>query len=115
MVGGFLGLIDAWLRDSRMYIILGLIVLQFVLAVAAALQTNTFDWKRLADFYRSAIVPKLLGYLALYVVLGSVAGLDNYVGQGLQWVAFAPLAASLVASVMTNFRAVFDTSLPAGQ
>jgi hypothetical protein len=104
--------IDQWLVDSRSYIIVGLIAIQFVLAVGAALRANVFEWKRLGDFYRSQVVPKLMGYLVLYVVLGSVNGVSEYVGNGLQWAAFAPLAVSLVASIAANFMAIFGVALP---
>jgi hypothetical protein len=112
MVDRIFPLIDAWLTDSRMYIILGLMIIQVVMAVAAAKKQNIFDWTKLGDFYQTSVIPMLLGYLVLYIVLGSIAGLDTFLGQGFQWVAFAPLATSLVMSIKDSVIIVYGNVLP---
>jgi hypothetical protein len=104
--------VDAFLRDSRMYTILALILVNLLLAVAEAIKANKFDWVALADFYRARIVPGLIGYFALYLAFGYVAGLDTLLGQGLVTAAFALLGATLVASIMQHLAAIGITAQP---
>ena len=104
----YLYTVDAWAHDARIYIILALIALNFILAVAEALRTGTFEWARLADFYRKDVVPKLIGYLALDLIFRAVLGTESYIGDGAQVAAFGVLAASLVASVIAHLRGIYD-------
>lgn len=53
--------------DIRVAIIVGLILLDVALAVAAAVKSKTFEGRRLAEYLRTMVVPYILGYLALYL------------------------------------------------
>jgi len=108
-----LATVDRFFRDARLYVILGLIGLDVVLGVAAALKTGVFDWHKLGDFYKTMVAPYVLGYLALYVtfqllpdVVGMVGEVGNVAGEVMVTVAFATIAANLVASIWDHLKAL---------
>ena len=101
-----------WANDSRIIVILGLIALDLVLGVAAALKRKEFDWRKLGDFYLTTVTPKLIGYIALHIVIGTITGVDSYVADGAQWAAFALLTASILGSAAANFRDIYGQDLP---
>jgi hypothetical protein len=108
-----LGAVDRFFKDARLYAILGLIALDVVLGVAVALKTGMFDWNRLGDFYKTMVSPYVLGYLALYVVfqllpevVGMVGEVGNVAGEVMVTVAFATIAANLVASIWDHLKAL---------
>jgi len=103
--------VDRFFQDARLYVILGLIGLDVVLGVAAALKTGEFDWHRLGDFYKTMVAPYVLGYLALYVtfqllpeVVGMVGEAGAVAGEVMVTVAFATIVANLVASVWDHLK-----------
>lgn len=49
--------------------ILLVIVLDLVLGIAVAIKAKKFEWSKLADFYRSAVVPALLGWAVADILL----------------------------------------------
>ena len=102
--------VKLFFQDGRVVTIEGLIVLDVILAVAAAIKARVFDWRRLAEFYRSMVVPYVLGYLAFYIVgelffvpkwLGDWSSLA---GDGIQWVAWMALVGNLGADVMNSAK-----------
>ena len=104
-----LATVDTFFRDARLYAILGLILLDVVLAVAQAIQDKRFEWFRLADFYQTMVVPFILGYLALYLLVSVSIGVDQFIGQAAVFSAFATIAAHLIASIADHAKAIgFD-------
>lgn len=101
-----------WMNDSRILVILGLILLDLVLGVGSALKHKVFEWRKLGDFYLTGVLPKLIGYIALHIVIDAVAGVDNIIGSGAQWAAFAVLVASLLGSIAANFKEIYGQELP---
>jgi hypothetical protein len=101
-----LSLVDAFMRDSRMYIILGLIIANFVLGVAHSLKDGTFEWAKVADFYTKQILPYLMAYLTLYVIIGMIAELNNIIGQGATTAAFGVIVVSLVGSIWDHLTGI---------
>jgi len=106
-------IIKGFFGDSRVMTILGLILLDVLLAVAAALRTGQFEPKRLADFYRTMVVPYVIGYLAFYLVstyfIKDVELLGPYadvVGEGMVWMAWLALVGTLGAAVFKNVKAL---------
>lgn len=49
--------------------LLAVIVLDLILGVSVAIQAKAFQWSRLADFYRSKVIPNLLGWTAADILL----------------------------------------------
>ena len=62
-----LDLVRTFFGDARVKTLLGLILLDLVLAISAALKLGKFDWRVLPAFYKTMILPYILGYLAAYV------------------------------------------------
>lgn len=88
---------------------LGLVIaLDFILGVAVALKSHTFEWQKLADFLETYGI-KVLGWLALealdflppeYKQIGNVA---NALGLGVYGLLFLSAAGSVLGHVQTIF------------
>lgn len=63
--------------------LVGLIFLDFVLGVAAAIRKKQFDWRQLGDFYYTMVFPLLLGWLALSFASQWVG--SQHIGPELGW------------------------------
>lgn len=92
--------------------IIGLIFLDVVLGLAAALRLGQFDLEALARFYRTQVLPALLGYVALSAatawvapaLLGDAAELVSGTAITFAWAAVVgSLAASIRNSIMTLY------------
>lgn len=55
------------------------ILLDLVLAVAAALKLGKFDMRKLADFYRSKVLPYVLGFCLVFAF--GYLGLSQWLGS----------------------------------
>lgn len=90
--------------------LIGLVILDLALGVAAALKSSTFEWVKLADFYRTMVVPYTIGYLSLYLVVnfvipdGQVGDIANEAGVTVAW---ATLVGSLVSKIKTNLEVLY--------
>ena len=100
-------------QDPRVRTILGLILLDVILAVAAAIKAKVFEWRRLAEFYRTMVVPYILGYLAFWLageffLVGEWLGDwgDLLLGQTAQWLPWLALIGNLVADVHNRMKAL---------
>ena len=108
-----LGLVIAFFTSWQVKTLLGLIVLDVLLGVAAALRAGRFDFGRLAEFYRSNVLPYLLGYLAFYVAVGfvipaaSLGELGEPVNEATVTVAWTALVGSLLKSILGNFTLLY--------
>lgn len=100
----------AFFADPRVRAIVGLIALDFLLGLAAALRCREFDWRRVADFYQTNIFPYLIGYLAFYIAAKLIidpallGDWSNVVGEGMVTVAWVAIVASLGNSIVTNAK-----------
>lgn len=97
--------------------LMGLIALDVILGVAAAIRTKTFVWEEVAGFYRTMIVPFLLGWLAFAaaanVVPQDVLGPYTYVVTDTTvHGAFLAIVASLVSSIRRNAKTVYSGQFP---
>ena len=52
-----LGLVTAFFASWQVKTLIGLILLDVVLGVAAALRIGVFNWRRLGQFYSSNVLP----------------------------------------------------------
>lgn len=71
-------LILRFVQDERTLILFGLIVVDLVVGIIAALRTGTFDPRAVGAFYRTNVVPFILGYLLVYTV--SLWGIGTLIG-----------------------------------
>jgi len=95
--------------DPRVQTVLGLIILEVFLAIANAIKKGEFAWHRLADFYRTMVVPYILGFLGFFlagkfVKLALVEPYDVIVGEGAIWLAWITLAFNLLADIYTKAK-----------
>ena len=105
-----MALVIAFFQDPRVLTILGLIVLDFVLGVAGALRTDKWDWKKVANFYQTNVLPFILGYLAFYVAANLIPDFkllgdwSYLVGEGALLIAWGAILASLGSSIILHIR-----------
>lgn len=93
------------MAEFQVWTILALIGLDLILGVAAAIKHKEFDWKKLGQFYRSNILPYVLGYVGSALVF-RFAG--QYIGEWLSdsivSVTFGAIAVNLVSSIVANVK-----------
>lgn len=85
--------------------ILGLTLARVILAVAVAFKSGDFDLKKLADFFRTMIIPGLLAWLACAILVQFV--LSEYLGDlgpMIGSTAFLALVGSYVAAIVQNLQ-----------
>jgi hypothetical protein len=91
--------------DVYIYILLGLIAVNFLSAVAVAIKRREFDWSRLADVYGRDVLPKVLGYVVIRIAVAWLAGtpLADVVEQSAATAAFAVISTSLLARIFGHW------------
>jgi len=95
--------------DPRVQTILGLIILEVFLAVANAIKKGEFAWRRLGDFYRTMVVPYILGFLGFFLAgkfikMALVEPYDVIVGEGAIYLAWITLVFNLVADIYAKAK-----------
>lgn len=106
-------LIAAFFSAWQVKTTLGLIVIDVVLGLAAALRAGRFDFGKLAEFYRTNVLPYVLGYLVFYVAVGyiippeSLGDLGAPVNEATVTLAWGALAGTLLKSIFGNFNLLY--------
>jgi hypothetical protein len=107
-----LSLITAFFLSWQVKTLGGLIVLDVLLGIASALRRGVFDWAQLANFYRTMVMPYIIGYLALWLAVGFIIP-PEALGPGLDFneaavtTAWAVLVATLGSSIAGNFTGLY--------
>lgn len=99
-------LIVAFFYSAKLDIIVALVIIDVVLAVAAALHQQIFDLRRLGEFLTTMILPYILVYLVLTITVGMVPALNGVLGQGLDLLVFGVIVASLAAAIYENLKRI---------
>ena len=104
-----LGFIGLFFADTRVQTLAGLIILEVFLAVALAIKKNEFAWRRLGDFYRTMVIPYLLGFLGFFlagkfITLSLLAPYDTIVGEGAIWLAWMTLLFNLAGDIYAKAK-----------
>ena len=111
LVNQLFAILLAFLTSWQLKTLLGLIVADVLFGVASALRRGVFDWGKLANFYKTDVLPYILGYLALYVSVGFIIPPDSGVGepfnQGAVTLAWLVLVGSLIKSIVSNFGELY--------
>lgn len=106
------GMIIGFLYSTKLHIILALVVIDIVLAVAAALKNKEFDFVKLGDFMVNLILPYVMVYMVLHIVVGMVTELEGILGVGLDTAVFLLIIASLVGAIFDNLKGLGLSILP---
>ncbi len=117
----FFNNLDTWLPAAlgpQITALLALVVVQVLLAVALAVRQKVFDWRLLADFYRSRVLPMLIGWLGFVIlvkfataeILGPTYGV--MAGDGVSWAAWLAVVASLGARIITDAKDLYGELIP---
>lgn len=107
MIGTYL---HAFFADQKVAIILLLVALDFLLGVLDSVRARTFRLSYIADFLRSDVTLKILGYFILYAgdKASHSAGIVGPVDTG--WfaaAAFGAITLSLGGSILNSFQGLF--------
>jgi hypothetical protein len=95
-------------QAPQLRMLLGLIALNLVAAVTDAIVSKKFEWERLADFYRTQVLPFAWTYFCLYIVIAYIPELEKLPGseQVLQWLTLAQPIATLWAKFTGHLKAL---------
>ncbi len=112
------GFVTAFVGDPRVATVLLLIGAQVALAVLVAIRTATFEPGRLADYYRTRIIPYVGGTaivwgLTRYLPEGGLGPYAPFVGEGVFSLCWLTLIWTLLSDIWGSLRAL-GFGLPAG-
>lgn len=108
----------AELPTGELLTLLGLILLQVILAVALAIRERAFDWKKLADFYQTKVIPYVIGWLAFVFVVRLISTdllgpeYNGIVGDGVTWLSWLAVISSLGARIVETAKELYGSLLP---
>ena len=103
------GIVLGFFGDPRVQTIVGLILVDVVLGVAAAIRLGEFDLRKLSDYYKTMVLPYLLGYLAFYagakIIVADLLGPQAYlVSEAMITMAWLTLVGSLAQRIIENAK-----------
>ena len=111
------GFFDSW----QVKALLGLIVLDLGLGIAAALRANVFDFQKVALFYRTNVLPYILGFGVLFVAINYIMPVTpeggtiiDVANQASVTVAWAALVFTVGGSIAQSFNALYQREPPSG-
>lgn len=103
---------------KQLLTLLGLILLQVILAVALAIRDKVFDWRKLADFYRVMVLPFVVGWLAFVFVARLITAdllgeqYSVIIGDGVTWLSWLALVASLAGRIIETVKLLYGNMMP---
>lgn len=99
---------------EKLMLIIALIVGDVIIRFAGALRAKDFDLAKVAGFYRTMVLPMLIGYLGLCVVVRFAAPQVELLGEyaplvsdGVQSAALYTIIATIGRSIVGNFAVLF--------
>jgi hypothetical protein len=100
-------------------VLLGLIVLDLAFGMAVALKLHVFEWKKIADFYGTTVLPNLLGWITVHVVVSiatalAVSALVDAIKPVLDLGFYGVVMIALIAQVVEKGQAI-RTDSPADE
>lgn len=106
-----LGVVALAFSDPRVATLCGLILLDVLLAVAAAIKQGKFEWRKLGEFYQTMVVPYVIGYLALWIAAWMIPSewlgpYKDLIAEGTTWMAWLMLVGNLIADVIKSGKAL---------
>ena len=104
-----MALLRAFANDGRAGTLTSLILIDVALGIAASLRAGVFDWKKVGQFYKTMVVPYVLGYLVFYAsgfLLDPawLGGLGWIASEAMMWAPWAALIAALGGSILVNLK-----------
>lgn len=109
-----LTLVSAFFASFQVKTLIGLIFIDVILGVAAAIRQGRFQWSVVAQFYRTMVLPYVLGYLALVIGVEylippeALAGFGDIVNKATVTLAWGALVMNLLASIKDNLTALYQ-------
>jgi hypothetical protein len=100
-----------FLQDNRTLTLLGLIAVNLITGIMAALVTGRFLLGKVADFYRARVLPYILGYMLVYglSVVGVAELLGPIAGELAAWAGLTIAVANLLDDIRRN---LVDLGMP---
>jgi hypothetical protein len=98
------------LTSPQMKLIAGSIFVDLGLGIARALRGGEFEWAHVANFYKTNVLPYVLGYLVLHLAISfmippdALGGMGAYLSPGLVNACWAVLMGALGASIGRNLQ-----------
>lgn len=98
--------------------VLVLVAVDWLFGVIKAIKAGEFEWARMGDFYKTSVVPYVLGWLVLHVAVRLIGlfGLDEVspiLTDAISTGAYGILLVAMAAQVIDKIKSVFGR-LPGG-
>jgi hypothetical protein len=96
--------------------LVGLIVLDVLLGIASGLRQGQFQWSMMANFYKTDVLPDIIGWVAFVIATYLVAPelLGNYAGvvsQGVVTLAWGTIVVTLGVSIAKSAAEVLNINI----
>jgi hypothetical protein len=97
-------LLLTFMMDARTQLLFALIALDLVTGVMCALRSGSFQFAKLALFYRTNVVPYILGWFVIFTFgqLGITVLFGQQWGDIVAGIGYAPAVVTLTASIAEN-------------
>lgn len=103
----WLSVISGFLAEAGMPLVMSLVLLDVIMGIAEAIKKGLFEWRRVAEFYRTMVIPYVLGYLALQAAFAYLPdGLDTILSPTLATLALGAITACLGSSILGHIKAI---------
>jgi hypothetical protein len=97
-------LLLTFMMDGRTQLLFATIAMDVVTGVMCALRSGQFQWSKLALFYRTNVVPYILGWFVIFTFgqLGITVLFGDQWGEIVSSIGYAPALVTLGASIAEN-------------
>lgn len=120
-LAGISDVLEMFFSAWQVKAMIGLVLLDVVLGVAAALRAGKFEFSRVAQFYQTNVLPYVLGFGVLFVAINYVLPVTpdggtvvDFLNQGAVTTAWLALVANLGGSILQSFNALYKGEPPSG-
>ena len=102
----FLVWLIAFASHPAVRIIVALILLDVGTGIASAWRRGVFDWRRVADFYWTMVLPMLFGYGVLCALVPFLV--PEMLGPWGEWLTSGALATGWIAIIARLLKSIYD-------
>jgi phosphatidylglycerophosphate synthase len=103
--------------SPKLLTLFGLILLDVLMGIARAVHQGQFEWKKVGQFYKSMVLPYIIGWLAVSLTIWMIslemlpAEVSVWLNPALLWTTWLVVAATIGGSIKENVVALYQARL----
>lgn len=103
--------------SPKLLTLFGLILLDVLMGIARAVRQGQFEWKKVGQFYKSMVLPYIIGWLAVSLTIWMIslemlpAEVSEWLNPALLWGTWLVVAATIGGSIKENVVALYQARL----